>query len=104
MKQGLGAFAINLVSVSRVLPIYCYLGEYQERGWWQINCCPGAGPGEVFEVGRGLEPMRKEEKAWRRSFCCSEWAVERRWSQTPPGGAQGQDKRQEIQLQQGNST
>lgn len=65
--------AINLVTVSRVLSIYCYLGGYQERRWWQTDCYPGAGPqGSFLRWGGGLEPRGKETKAWGRYFCCSQ--------------------------------
>lgn len=66
---------INLVSVSCALSIYCYLGEYQERRWWQTDCCPGAGPGEASGLKKGMEAMREEEKAWEGSFCSSQHQV-----------------------------
>lgn len=60
--------AINLVTVSRVLSIYCYLGGYQERRWWQTDCYPGAGPGELSEVGRGAGAQGERDKGMGEIF------------------------------------
>lgn len=68
-ETGAGCFpAINLVSVSRVLSIYCHLGEHQERRWWQTDCCPGAGSGEASQRGKGAGAQEERDKGLGEIF------------------------------------